>query len=110
GLLSRPTLDEVSHYRAYVDGHVAELLAAGPAGDVADLVTVGLNHEQQHQELILTDVKHALSCNPLRPAYRAHRPAGEAPAAVPRLRWLDRAGGPAAVGHAGPGFAFDNEG
>ncbi len=111
GLLTRPTLEEVVRYRDFVDERVAGLLASGPGEPVADLVTLGLNHEQQHQELILTDVKHALSCNPLRPAYReAGAPTERHPSTMPHLRWVDRPGGPSQLGHAGRGFAFDNEG
>jgi ergothioneine biosynthesis protein EgtB len=110
GLLTRPTLGEILRYRAYVDDRMLDLLASGRGEKFADLVTLGLHHEQQHQELIVTDIKHALSCNPLQPAYReresAAGPAGEAP----RLRWVDLPGGTLSVGHAGRGFAFDNEG
>jgi ergothioneine biosynthesis protein EgtB len=110
GLLSRPALDEVYRYRAHVDERVADFLAGGVNQEIADLVTLGLNHEQQHQELILTDVKHALSCNPLRPAYRSKQPTADTPGEIPRLCWLEQRGGPVIVGHAGQGFAFDNEG
>jgi ergothioneine biosynthesis protein EgtB len=110
GLLSRPSLDEVLAYRAAVDGALLEWLEGSGARD-ADLLAVvelGLQHEQQHQELILTDAKHALGRNPLRPAYRALPEAarGEAPA----LRFERFEEGVRAFGHAGPGFAFDNEG
>jgi ergothioneine biosynthesis protein EgtB len=110
GLLTRPALEEVFNYRAYVDGRIPDLLAADPGGEVVDLLTLGLNHEQQHQELIVTDVKHALSCNPLRPAYRDGAHAAEGNLAIPALRWVDISGGTATAGHAGPGFSFDNEG
>jgi ergothioneine biosynthesis protein EgtB len=110
GLLSRPTLDEVRRYRAHVDEGVTDLLAADRDGRLAGLVTLGLHHEQQHQELIVTDVKHALSCNPLRPAYRAGKARGEPQSEIPRLRWVDYSGGSIDIGHAGAGFAFDNEG
>jgi ergothioneine biosynthesis protein EgtB len=89
---------------------MADILSPTPSEEVASLVTLGLNHEQQHQELILTDVKHALSCSPLRPAYREGGPATSTAGEVPPLRWLDRPGGPVVVGHAGKGFCFDNEG
>src|SRR4029077_7430563 len=70
GLLTRPTLDEVRAYRAHGDGSMSALLAQGvPA--LADRIELGLQHEQQHQELMLTDIKHAFSRNPLLPAYRA---------------------------------------
>jgi len=108
GLLSRPSLDEVLAYRAHVDEAMARLLDAGsldPAG--LALVELGVNHEQQHQELILTDVKHMLSCNPLRPAYRKTWPLTAVHASP--SRWIPVAGGVREIGHAGAGFAFDNE-
>jgi len=77
GLLTRPSLDEVRNYRAHVDRHMAEFLDREPSREIVDLVEVGLNHEQQHQELLLTDIKHLLSCNPLRPAYRERVVSGE---------------------------------
>jgi ergothioneine biosynthesis protein EgtB len=110
GLLTRPALDEVYRYRAAVDERVAELLAVAAGDKLADLVTLGLNHEQQHQELILTDVKHALSCNPLRPAFRGDGPPPVTAPDVLRLRWLGFDGGEAEIGHPGGGFHFDNEG
>ena len=70
GLLTRPSLEEVFDYRAHVDTHMAELLAENASVETARLIEVGLNHEQQHQELLLTDVKYTLWRNPLRPAYR----------------------------------------
>jgi ergothioneine biosynthesis protein EgtB len=74
---------------------------------LASLVTLGLHHEQQHQELLLMDIKHAFSCNPLFPAYQPGAPAALSDAAP--LRWIDVAGGTHAIGHDGRGFAFDNE-
>ena len=109
GLLSRPSLDEVLGYRAHVDARMDELFARGPRDmDIEGMIELGLHHEQQHQELVLTDVQHLLSCNPLQPAYitRAALPAGDAPP----LRWIERDGGIVEIGHAGDGFAFDNEG
>lgn len=110
GLLSRPSLEEVFAYRAHVDHHVLELLSCGEAAArVAPVIELGLHHEQQHQELILTDIKHALAQNPLRPPYRSHR---ARPAAVGRtapLGWQRHPGGVQAIGHDGRGFAFDNE-
>jgi ergothioneine biosynthesis protein EgtB len=89
-----------------------ELIEAGDEGALAGamgLIELGLQHEQQHQELILTDVKHLLSLNPLQPAYLAP-PVSPAPAAdAPPLRWLDFEGGLVEIGHRGSGFAFDNE-
>ncbi|MEI9992419.1 MAG: ergothioneine biosynthesis protein EgtB [Rhizomicrobium sp.] len=106
GLLSRPPLDEILEYRMHVDEAMAQLIEQRPSESL-DLVTLGLHHEQQHQELILTDILHAFSCNPLLPAY-AERPAEPAPPAAP-LFWIGHPGGIVEIGHAGAGFAFDNE-
>jgi ergothioneine biosynthesis protein EgtB len=109
GLLSRPTVDEVYRYRKHVDEHVLDLIEC--AGDqtptVASIVTLGLNHEQQHQELIVTDLKHALSHNPLHPEYAARSP--EAPAETGAMGWIDFPEGVYWIGHEGGDFAFDNE-
>ena len=107
GLLSRPSLDEVYAYRAHVDEAIAERLQGGDDAALR-LVELGLHHEQQHQELILTDVKHLLSCNPLRPAYRKAWPL--TPILGAQRSWIGIAGGVHAIGHDGCGFAFDNEG
>jgi ergothioneine biosynthesis protein EgtB len=113
GLLTRPSLPEVHAYRARVDSAVEQLIAR--AGDdawpaVATVLELGLQHEQQHQELIVTDVLHALSCNPLLPAYAATEPYTLRLAeAVPALRWLPGPTGAVEIGHAGDAFAFDNE-
>ncbi len=112
GLLTRPSVDEVGAYRAHVDAAVARLIESAGQDDWPDVestVTLGLHHEQQHQELILTDILHALSCNPLLPAYRPATPPPLAAVPAP-VRWLRHAGGLHPIGHAGPGFAFDNEG
>jgi ergothioneine biosynthesis protein EgtB len=109
--LSRPTLDGVHAYRSHVDEGMIRLLSRDPAAEVLDLVTLGLNHEQQHQELILTDVKSGLAANPLRPAYREAPDIGsEPPKTAPALRWHSFPEGVYAVGFEGDGFAFDNEG
>jgi len=109
GLLTRPSAGEVGEYRTRVDAAMREFLA-GPAAEAArDLVLLGLNHEQQHQELLLTDIKHLLSCNPLDPAYA--EPPEETLALTPApARWLEHSGGIVEVGHRGDGFAYDNEG
>ena len=110
GQLSRPTVADVYAYRRHVDDAMEHLLA-DPSPALADvlrpLMEIGIHHEQQHQELLLTDVKHVFWVNPLRPAYRPARPPADA-AAVP-MRWVHFDGGVLEVGHAGDGFAFDNE-
>lgn len=109
GLLSRPTAVEVFGYRAYVDKHMARLLReTGPEalGQIAAAVLLGLHHEQQHQELILTDLKHAWAANPLHPVYREAPSKDDAP---PRQSWLTFPAGLTWIGHQGSGFAFDNE-
>jgi len=104
GLLSRPSLQEVLAYRANVDQRMEKVL---DDARVAQLIELGLQHEQQHQELILTDVKHLLSRNPLRPAYsRGKLPAGTAAAA---MRFHAYPEGVRQIGHDRAGFAFDNE-
>ncbi|MNU63755.1 Iron(II)-dependent oxidoreductase EgtB [compost metagenome] len=110
GLLSRPPLAEVLRYRQHVDDAMHALISRLGGNDPAfdTLLELGLNHEQQHQELILTDIKHMLSANPLKPAYvAAGSPA--LPPATP-TGWTRYAGGITRVGHDGHGFGFDNEG
>jgi ergothioneine biosynthesis protein EgtB len=107
GLLTRPTLREVHAYRAATDERIAELLEGGPPPAVHTLVELGCQHEEQHQELLLTDVQHLLSRNPMEPAYLGARPPPAAPSA---LAWADHPGGVVAIGHEGRGFSFDNEG
>lgn len=110
GVLSRPDIAEVSAYRAHVDARIAEFLASAPSGvfaAAAPVIGLGLHHEQQHQELMLTDIKHAFSCNPLHPAYSAAPLAAESED-LP-LTWIHHAGGLVEIGHGVEGFAFDNE-
>ena len=105
-MLSRPTLAEILEWRAHVDEAIEPLLA-DPAH--SDLIELGIAHEQQHQELLLTDIKHALFQNPLGPAMW---PAAAFPV-QPRdtgPEWHEHPGGIAMIGHQGQGFAFDNEG
>jgi ergothioneine biosynthesis protein EgtB len=124
GLLTRPGIAEIADYRRRVDEAMDAFLDAGLASDVAALIELGINHEQQHQELLLMDIKHVLAANPLRPAYaddeqRSEVPtsprvgtdgslAGDGSAPVPA--WIEHPGGIVRVGHDGDGFAFDNEG
>ena len=107
GLLSRPTVEEVRAYRAHVDAAMRRFIEAEPPGEAASLIALGLAHEEQHQELLLTDIKHALSLNPLDPAPYAEE---IRPAKAPALEWVDLDGGVAVIGHDGGGFFFDNEG
>ncbi|MGE3805573.1 MAG: ergothioneine biosynthesis protein EgtB [Gemmataceae bacterium] len=107
GILSRPTVADVFRYRSHVDEMMDDLLRSpNMTEELADVVILGLNHEQQHQELILTDIKHALWCNPLRPVYRATLidQVSRQP-----LEFLEFEGGVVEIGHDGHGFAFDNE-
>ncbi len=108
GLVSRPSLDEVKAYRARVDEAIRQRLADGRFSEtLLALIELGIQHEQQHQELILTDLKHHLSRNPLRPAYRLARPIDDAPGAS--LRYVAFDGGLSRIGFEGVPFAFDNE-
>ena len=108
GLLTRPTVREVLAYRAHVDAAVERRLAAEVAPELAARVELGLHHEQQHQELILMDLKHLFAQSPLRPALRPEAAApSERPA--PPLAWHAGPDGLVELGHAGAGFCFDNE-
>lgn len=108
GMLTRPPLSDIHAFREHVDAAMHAYLGAAPETDVLDLIELGLHHEQQHQELLLTDIKHTLSRNPLFPAYRSPRPAD----ATRNLEqnWIDHPGGLVEIGHDGAGFAFDCEG
>ena len=110
GVLTRPSAERVFAYRAHVDEALAKLLARGvaPASEITRLVEVGINHEQQHQELLLTDILALFAASPLRPAYRTRRESVSQVAPEP-LNWIDFAGGIRQVGHDGKGFAWDNE-
>jgi ergothioneine biosynthesis protein EgtB len=121
GLLTRPGIAEIAGYRSAVDESMDELLAGDPpAAAVRALIELGLNHEQQHQELLLMDIKHVLAANPLRPGYADAEAGGRAGAsspqavpaatAAPSPEWIEHPGGIGRVGHGGTGFAFDNEG
>jgi ergothioneine biosynthesis protein EgtB len=107
GMLSRPGRDEISAYRRHVDAAMCALLERPLPDALAERVELGLHHEQQHQELIVTDLKHLFSRNPLKPAYLE----GAAPVstAAPEPHWIAFDGGMQQIGHAGDGFCFDNE-
>ncbi len=110
GLISRPTVKETYEYRRYVDEHMLGLLEKLDGRQLAELtpiMTLGLHHEQQHQELIVTDIKHVLSCNPLYPVYL---PRARAASSVPPMEWISFPEGVYWVGYEGNGFSFDNEG
>ncbi len=111
GLVTRPTVDEVFAYRAYVDEAMRRLIARiadDAEHPAAALIALGLHHEQQHQELLLTDIKHVFWTNPLRPTYRASPP--ESARVAAQLAWVEVGEGVYEIGHTGEGFAYDNEG
>jgi len=109
GMLSRPRLEEILAYRRHVDQAMASLVGdtSNLAPATRELVELGLQHEQQHQELILTDLKHLLSLNPLKPAYQKPWPLTPIRARV--RDWIPHPEGTYDIGHAGPDFCFDNE-
>jgi ergothioneine biosynthesis protein EgtB len=106
GTFSRPSLAEIEDYRGHVDDAMERFLA-GPWHGQLDVIELGLQHEQQHQELIVTDIKHAFWSNPIRPAYRPFD-CDNASAPLP-LKWVEFPGGKYEIGSSGTGFAFDNE-
>ncbi|MHB8897750.1 MAG: ergothioneine biosynthesis protein EgtB [Thermoguttaceae bacterium] len=108
GLLSRPGLDEVYEYREYVDSRILRALDEDSLSpEQQKVVELGIHHEQQHQELILTDIKHVLSCNPLHPSYDdGEIQTGNAPEPC---GWTEIAEGIHRIGHQGDRFAYDNE-
>ncbi|MCP9236379.1 ergothioneine biosynthesis protein EgtB [Lewinella sp. JB7] len=106
GNMTRPELSVILDYRRHVD-RAMELLLEEDDPQIAALTELGLNHEQQHQELLLTDIKYILGTNPLYPTYR--RTDEPSPTAVPELRFHSIAGGQYGIGHTGPGFRWDNE-
>ncbi len=110
GLVTRPSVERVRQYRAHVDRAMEALLAGPLDAEASALVVLGLNHEEQHQELILTDLLHLFSCSPLLPAYDPRAPQAEPEAEA--LDWLAHPGGLAEIGRPGDaeGFGFDNEG
>ncbi len=110
GLLTRPSLDRILAYREHVDFALARLIAeqmSRPA--CVRLLEVGINHEQQHQELMLTDILALFAANPLSPAYRPSPPRSCTARREP-ARWIDFPGGAHRIGHQGDGFGWDNEG
>ncbi|MFC3692882.1 ergothioneine biosynthesis protein EgtB [Chenggangzhangella methanolivorans] len=109
GMITRPSLDEILAYRAHVDAAMEQLIDSGLQRPLADLIELGLHHEQQHQELLLTDILHLFAQNPLKPAYRdpAPLPVVETPR---ETAYVPFDGGIIEIGHGGEGFAYDCEG
>ncbi len=109
GMLTRPTCAEVRDFRAHIDSKMAVMFERDALSeDALDLIELGINHEQQHQELLVTDILSLFAIQPLRPAYRPETDAARGE--TPPLEWLDFPGGILHVGYDGEGFAYDNEG
>src|SRR5579859_6691302 len=108
GMLSRPTVAQVRDYRERVDEAICERLSRGVDETTAGIIELGLEHEQQHQELLLTDIKHAFFSNPLMPAY-TKAPAASAATTSVAMTFVPGREGVVKIGHPGRGFAFDNE-
>jgi len=106
---SRPALHEILAYRRHVDEAIDRLLAQGAPPEALKRIELGTNHEEQHQELLLTDILNAFFTNPLRPAYRPDGSPGEEPASPAPLAFTSYTGGLCDVGHSGDSFCFDNE-
>ncbi len=109
GMITRPHLDRIIDYRDHVDAAVERLLDDGASDEVAELIELGCHHEQQHQELLLTDILHLFDQSPLKPAYRDPQPLGVAEDPG-EARFVGFDGGIVEIGHDGSGFAFDCEG
>lgn len=112
GLLSRPTVKQVYDYRLHMDEHIEELfenLSGDRLEELLTILEIGIHHERQHQELMLTDIKHVFSVNPLNPVYNMDRATGHKDASIPELRWISYPEGVYQIGHDGKGFAYDNE-
>jgi ergothioneine biosynthesis protein EgtB len=105
---SRPPVEAILSYRRHVQQGIERLLASNPGPEVTQRIVLGLHHEQQHQELLATDIKHALWTNPLRPAYTEQGFDFSAPP-VGKAAWIDYEGGLFDIGFGGEGFCFDNE-
>jgi ergothioneine biosynthesis protein EgtB len=111
GLISRPTVAETYRFRESIDAHVRELLERADDAlldEIEPVFTIGLHHEQQHQELLVTDIKHVFSQNPLHPVFREREEPGASLFVAP-VRFVDFPETICEIGHAGPGFSYDNE-
>jgi ergothioneine biosynthesis protein EgtB len=112
GLISRPTLAETLRYRAHIDECMADLIANADEeslGEIERVLVLGFHHEQQHQELLLTDIKHVFAQNPLHPIFEAHK-SSEKPNEVAQQHFVEFSEAIVSIGHEGPGFSYDNEG
>ncbi len=109
GLLTRPSLDAVLFYRQHVDAAMEKLLRQVSEAEIRGLIELGCHHEQQHQELLLTDILHLFAQNPLRPAFRLPQPLPVRARAPDATGYIEFEGGVVDIGHGGPGFAFDCE-
>ena len=110
GMLTRPDLGRIRDYRTHVDQAMTRWIDRGLNNAQNVLLTLGLNHEQQHQELLLTDILHLFAQNPLKPAFRKPEPLAVRSGEAATSTWLSFDGGVIAIGHDGDGFAFDSEG
>lgn len=114
GILSRPTVKEVYQYRHYVDDAMVDLLSQSTHRHLQDIISrtvLGLNHEQQHQELLLTDIKHIFSANPLKPIYhKLEKNLSRTPQSSTTTNWIGISGGIKSIGYSGNDFSYDNEG
>jgi ergothioneine biosynthesis protein EgtB len=115
GLISRPTVDETKRYRTSIDSHIDNLLADADEKKLAELeplITLGIHHEQQHQELLITDIKHVFAQNPLHPVYRERKidPPETDKIDVAPVDFIEFDEAIVEIGHDGSGFSYDNEG
>ncbi len=112
GLISRPTVGEAQRYRASVDSHIDDLLSGADEkllDEIEPILILGFHHEQQHQELLVTDIKHVFAQNPLHPVFREQKSKGKSTGITP-IDFLEFQETVMAIGHDGPGFSYDNEG
>ena len=112
GLISRPTVEETHRYRSSIDSHIADLLSRADdkaLAEIEPLIILGIHHEQQHQELLVTDIKHVFSQNPLHPVFR-ERQIEVVPGKPSAMKFRDFAEAIVDIGHEGSGFSYDNEG
>ena len=108
GMITRPSSNEIYEYRDHVDKAIKDYFEMKPTSDALQLIELGINHEQQHQELLITDIKHALSRNPLYPAYQESRLNNAI--SLSETKWADHPGGLVDIGYSGKDFIFDSEG